>query len=458
MFGRQLMSSAGAACRALPSLGLAAALLLTGVGGPAPAAAQGPIIHDHRMGGAPVARVQVIMHSVKILDDRDGRFAGQGEFKFWYTLVCAEVTAKCLGENEIFLDGYERNFKASTGETFDLKQTTLPIDGSPHPYYNATAATGYPLYPGHNYRLRWGMEEYDAVTNPEQMGDFRHHMTPENGWGVGVHTMRSVHNDGSPGDFALTYEVRPMPLPDLRPVNIKVEDIPGSTKKHVCTAVQNIELGNVGSFEVSLHLDGSALFGGVASAPGLTPGNHTEVCAEPELPTSGEHKLMAMVDLSQAITEYNEGNNTFERSYTGTAPAAGPVPSPGPILIAGQNKAEGQDQADLTVSAIKVNGRVPDGKDDCKDGKNAVAVLVKNAGTTKAGAFAVRLGVDDGEAIEEAVDGLEAGKEREVRFGDIRLKKGEHQLAATVDPKTAIDEFDDGNNGRTVTATCRADG
>ena len=34
-------------------------------------------------------------------------------------------------------------------------------------------------------------------------------------------------------------------------------------------------------------------------------------------------------------------------------------------------------QADLTVGAIKINGQVPDGKDDCKDGKNTVTVVVK---------------------------------------------------------------------------------
>ena len=69
------------------------------------------------------------------------------------------------------------------------------------------------------------------------------------------------------------------------------------------------------------------------------------------------------------------------------------------------SQGQGQGQPDLVVSAVRVNGRVPDGKDDCKDGKNDVAVVVKNWGTTNAEKFAVRLAVDGGEAAEEAVAG-----------------------------------------------------
>jgi len=67
----------------------------------------------------------------------------------------------------------------------------------------------------------------------------------------------------------------------------------------------------------------------------------------------------------------------------------------------------------------------------------------------------VRLAVDGDETLEETVDGLEAGKEREVKFGDVKLKKGERQLAAMVDSKSTVAESGEDNNERTVTAICR---
>jgi len=107
---------------------------------------------------------------------------------------------------------------------------------------------------------------------------------------------------------------------------------------------------------------------------------------------------------------------------------------------------------------IKVNGQAPDGKDDCKDGKNAVTVVVRNGGTADAGSFAVRL-VDDGgdDEQERTVPGLGAGQEREVRFGDVRLKKGERALSTTVDAKEVVAESNEGNNTLKVTVRCSDD-
>ena len=114
-------------------------------------------------------------------------------------------------------------------------------------------------------------------------------------------------------------------------------------------------------------------------------------------------------------------------------------------------------KSDLTVNAIRVNGRVPDGKDDCKDGKTAVAVIVKNAGTADASAFAVRLAVDGEQVAEQPVTGLEAGQERELRVDDVRLKKGVRTLTAIADAKQTVAETNEDNNERKVTAQCKDD-
>jgi hypothetical protein len=135
---------------------------------------------------------------------------------------------------------------------------------------------------------------------------------------------------------------------------------------------------------------------------------------------------------------------------TSASSPAGPNPTP-----ASRTEPTARQAApDLIVTAVRVNGRAPDGKDDCKDGKNDVAVHVKNEGSAAASAFAVRIAVDGQEAGVVPVSGLEAGQEREVRFEDVRFKKGERTLTAGADPKGTIVESDETNNERKVTARC----
>ena len=45
----------------------------------------------------------------------------------------------------------------------------------------------------------------------------------------------------------------------------------------------------------------------------------------------------------------------------------------------------------------------------------------------------------------------------DLRFDDVRLKKGERTLVATADAKNAVAESDEGNNELTVAAKCKAD-
>ena len=114
----------------------------------------------------------------------------------------------------------------------------------------------------------------------------------------------------------------------------------------------------------------------------------------------------------------------------------------------------------MIVRAAKVNGKEPDVKDDCKAGKSDVTVLVKNVGAAKAGAFTVRLIVDDDQdhAEEETVgDGLDAGKESQITFRGVRLKKGAHSITATAAASTVIAESNEGNNALKVTARCSDD-
>ena len=82
-----------------------------------------------------------------------------------------------------------------------------------------------------------------------------------------------------------------------------------------------------------------------------------------------------------------------------------------------------------------------------------MTIVLKNAGSEDA----VRLIVDgaQGSAVEQSVKGLEAGQEREVRFDDARLKKGQHQLVARVDAGAKVTESKEDNNELRETATCK---
>jgi subtilase family serine protease len=55
------------------------------------------------------------------------------------------------------------------------------------------------------------------------------------------------------------------------------------------------------------------------------------------------------------------------------------------------------------------------------------------------------------------VTGLEAGKELEVRFDDVKLKKGDRALTIAVDAKGAVTESKEDDNERKVTAQCKDD-
>jgi hypothetical protein len=251
-------------------------------------------------------------------------------------------------------------------------------------------------------------------------------------------------------------EPSPGPLPDLKPTALRVSDLPGSTKKQTCIGVSNIGQGDAGPFEVALNV---SWVRASTTVPGLRAGRDVEPCLEVELELGGLHYLGAIVDRYDDRLESDETNNYLEREYTATSSAPVPGPSPAPILLTSESKrkTEGQGQADLAVSAIRVNGQAPDGKNDCKDGKNDVAVVVKNAGTADARDVSVRLVVDDaqGAALEQSVKGLGAGQERQVRFEDVRLKKGEHQITASVAGKDTSGDARVDKNQLRVTVRCQ---
>lgn len=377
-------------------------------------------------GDEAAARLQIVVKSVHIYDDTDW---GKGEMGLTAGLAEGEGEVTRFTPQIAYM---KADFSANSGDDYQMGHV-LPTEGDVMTAGTSPEA-GIPVVAGGQYVFYADIFEKDGIfSSVDYLGEIEFPLNAGNGWGIGEHTIRSV-KDGKQGNFALTFEIRRAPLPDLRPVNIKVTDLPGSTKKRVCVAVVNSEIGQAGRFEVALLVNNTALNGVRLTGVGPAPGTHEDVCAESELPGPGELQLKAVVDPGRALLEYNEVNNAYETKYT-------VVPPP----------------ADLTVSSIHMNGRVVDGKDDCKPGSNDVIVVVKNGGTTAAGAFAVRLTVDGVEVADVAATGLAAGQEQEVRIDDVRLKKGKRALVATVDTKGAVAESKEDNNERAATAECKGD-
>jgi len=109
------------------------------------------------------------------------------------------------------------------------------------------------------------------------------------------------------------------------------------------------------------------------------------------------------------------------------------------------------------VTAIRVKGEEPSGSNDCDPGKNDVTVVVKNQGAAAATGFAVRIlpDNDDDETKEKTGLNLDAGKDLEVRFDDLRLNEGDHKLVATADSKNTVGESNEDNNKREVSVKCK---
>ena len=159
-------------------------------------------------------------------------------------------------------------------------------------------------------------------------------------------------------------------------------------------------------------------------------GEVRQLCTETDLPPSGLFRWSATVDEDAPLRSLSNTTtgSRWRRACQGdvTPPIGGGIintstgqaaplpPSPGPAsdpTPRGRRLRQGHPQGYV----IRVDGQVPDGKNDCKAGKNTVTVLVMNGGTANAESFAVRLVVDNaqGDAMEQSVSGLKAGEQRE---------------------------------------------
>jgi hypothetical protein len=411
--------------------------------------ALGPIAAVHAdLPDDPSARLQIIVHSVYIRDDRDSQ--GEGDMALFIRL--SDHGPGGRGPEEVVMFWGE-NFGGSSGTLHSLERLT-PQNGD-ELAGGATPGEGIPVYDEWRYRMYVYMEDDDLLRD-DDMGSLRIDVNAANGWSLGTYTVRSSRDDGTPGDYDMTFEIRRAPLPDLFVNDFSSAGAPGS--ELVCGQIRNAGQRFSGPIPLIVRTEGKIIE--QTTLTGLQPGTTSPHCVRRALLPAHKHNLVFSLDDARQIAEVEEFNNvdvaSVEASAEGIPDAApvGPPPvAPDQVVAPSPEPKPGGAKSDLLVRAIKVNGQVPDGKDDCNVGKNEVTIVIKNGGAGESGSFAVRFGVD-GNELDETVENVRAGEEREIVFENLQWKKGEHTLRVTVDAERAVDESREDNNDRKVTARC----
>jgi hypothetical protein len=392
----------------------------------------------------PETRVQVLLKHVIV--HSDGDWHGSGEIGMTFIVFrCVEDDCRTIVRSKI-------DFSADSGDVVSLNRP-IPLDGD-RMAHDVTETFGLPLDPEARYTVFLDLVESDSwccqYTPPA--GEI-FEMTAANGWLIGRHDYQT----GPHQTPALTigYEIRQMPLPDLRPIDITVTELPGTTDDLVCMVVKNVGPMEAGPFQSALRLNGQPMANGVAQAGRLGAQQQGDLCVQTRLPANQGFELSAVVDEPRGIFEINERNNTLDKHFLGrqTSNLVGASAE----AVQPETGHSSTSLADLMVESVRVRGKEPGGQTDCDPGTNDVIVVVKNRGNGAVRATAVRLIVDeeDSEAQEQTVASLDAAGTTEIVFDDVRLKSGQRKLSLILDPQKSISESDEENNIRVLTVNCR---
>jgi hypothetical protein len=495
--------------------------------GGAPRAADGVA---RLQGGDPAARIQVVIKSVTVSNDRDGFWTGAGDILLKTSIWrCTGPRGRCSAseDNPARLLAYApKAFDANSGE-MEVLNRLVPLAGDVKDGAVASEELGIALQAGQEYLLQFNAFERDAGGG-DFMGGIQRAIHEGNGWGVGSYTLEPAGHlpDGSlpptpddilcagcggivVGDYLVTYEIRRTPLPDLRPTGITVTDRDDASD--VCVAVENRGQQDAAQFGLAVYVDNSMPPNGNIQSEGLALGASRDVCVRVNLPTSGRHRLRAIVDQSRFVPEMDETNNALDRGLDrtplgSTLPQIEPVvaeadssdnppptpttqgddaPSrtPRPPLSEAGDLAEEADTggtsttgaplrpaggrppvvpkptlteippADLSVGDVKIEAR-DGGRCVIRGSRNSVFVTVVNGGGRNSGQVRVEVRAGGQERGDRTIDGVGAGAERVVQIGDVGIAEGERSITVVLDPDNKVSEGNEANNSKTVEIDC----
>jgi hypothetical protein len=345
-----------AARRLTLALGLVAALVLSTVGASVPVQASGQLQEltaptVQLQGGDPAARLQVIIKSVQVANDRDGFLSGEGDIRLTATFWrCTDAQHPCSAGSSNpakLLAQAERSFDADSGDMVNLNRV-FPLTPDVKDVSLASEATGFAVHAGRNYLLEINAFERDPGGG-DFMGGIQRDVNESNGWGIGLHTLEpagffadtSLPNTGIlcagcggiiVGDYLVTYEIRRTPLPDLVPTAIRVVKEAGGNDDQVCLGLKNAGQAASGPARLNLYVDNTAPPNGGVQAAGLAAGASNETCIQTIFPASGLHQLRLVADQFRTVPEMNELNNDLVRGFqfgAFTPPPGGGVLDPG---------------------------------------------------------------------------------------------------------------------------------
>lgn len=465
MLQRLFATASRFAPQALLGLTLAVAPLAAMLGPATPARAEPP--------PDPVARLQIVIKSIRILDDRD--LIGSGEMSLVAGLgKCVQFQAYPCSAIPLVLDAYD--FNAGSGDTVPFGRV-LPLSGDTIDERSVSVETGVAVYAGEHYMLWFDMGENDPTavkvagcslyaitatladtcTIGDTMGTVVGYLDEEHGWALGSYTVRSLvqrnprrgEDVTRPGDYEISFEVRRTPLPDLRPTSIDVLSNPGGGES-VCLGVENIGQKDSGPFEMTFRLDGAEVPGGKVAGGALPVGQSGKLCLPASVP-HGVHTLAVTVDEARSLPEMDEWNNVFERQIVRTAgsDASSGLPD-GPGVVKPPDPLP-----DLVVGALRAAVNA-DGSGACRgDGPNYLLAEVKNVGEGSSGEFALRFAVNGSLKQERVyIQGLAANGAIQAAIPTDDLNAGSQQVRVIADGDSQVTELDEANNASETTIEC----
>ncbi|MEN3009672.1 MAG: PKD domain-containing protein, partial [Candidatus Bipolaricaulaceae bacterium] len=190
------------------------------------------------------------------------------------------------------------------------KLQAQPIAGSVPLTVNFDASPSYDP-DGHivSYQWRFGDGSTKNTTDPLTQYTYGRE-------GIFIASVTVVDNQGATATAQVTITVTAPACPDLTPLELWVEPtqfVVGQRIK-VWAKIKNIGNGNSGAFRVALLLDGRELDSGTLN--GLAAGQEVTVYSDVLVwPDNNCHTLAMTVDLNNAVSECNEGNNHISKSF-----------------------------------------------------------------------------------------------------------------------------------------------
>jgi hypothetical protein len=278
------------------AFGIVASVFASALGRPSSAHADPP--------PDPAARLQFVIHKIHILDDED--LFGGGEEKF-FVLLCGDSGTSPY--NRSFACGpgassaFEYALDASSGDDVSLERVS-PREGD-YMEGGATPESGIPVYAGQHYIFSADMFDRDPAYAYDTMGDIFVHVDEEHNWGLGTHTARSIQENGDPGDYELSFEIRRAPLPDLVVKSVYIQDSPGMP--FVCADIRNVGERPAGPAELTVQTEGTVLER--FRLPALDVGwSYPHCIRRSDLPAK-KHNLVFSLDEMRELPEMDEFNN-----------------------------------------------------------------------------------------------------------------------------------------------------